>query len=170
VVPPLFFAAGPQKEFFVKYGFLNGHKVAECQDAQLHLMARFKRERTVDEWRDSDAETEENGPASGADGGTAKQPETQAVPAGGNAPTSDDTGGTAPQGESGNGGPTSKPPTKAELIAEAQALGIALTGKEKNADIAALIEAAKAEVSAIFPEDPQGESGNGGDGNGAKSE
>jgi hypothetical protein len=141
----------------MKYGFLNGHKVAECQDTQLHLMARFKRERVVDEWRDSDAETKESGPANSADG----QPENQAAPAGGS------TGDTDPQEESGNGGDASpkgkqKPPTKAELTAEAQALGIALTGKEKNADIAAQIEAAKAAVAEIFPEDPQEESGNGG--------
>jgi hypothetical protein len=54
----------------------------------------------------------------------------------------------------GEGGEPPKPPTKAELAAEAQALGIALTGKEKNADIAALIEAAKAAAA-------QKEAGNG---------
>jgi hypothetical protein len=57
-----------------------------------------------------------------------------------------DSGGKTPQGEAGNGndGPPPKPPTKAELAAEAQALGITLTGREKNADIAALIETAQA--------------------------
>lgn len=150
----------------MKYGFFKGHKVAECQDTQVHLMARFLRERTVDEWRDSDAETEGPATARGADSGNGNASGTGA--GGGNG-----TGDIPPQDESGSGAGGAgkgKPPTKAELIAEAQALGIALTGKEKNADIAALIKAKKAEVAAIFPEVPQDESGSGVDGSKTESE
>jgi hypothetical protein len=60
------------------------------------------------------------------------------------AKTEQQGGGTGKTAENGNDVPPPKPPTKAELAAEAQALGITLTGREKNADIAALIETAKA--------------------------
>jgi hypothetical protein len=35
----------------MKHGFLKGRKVAECQDGQAQLMARFLRDGVVDEWR-----------------------------------------------------------------------------------------------------------------------
>jgi hypothetical protein len=39
----------------MKHGFLRGHKVAECQDSQTQLMARFLKDGVVDEWRDAEA-------------------------------------------------------------------------------------------------------------------
>jgi hypothetical protein len=69
----------------MKYGFLKGRKVAECQDSQKQLMARFLKENVVDEWRDSETAVEdakpepENGGTQGS--GDAAAPETpQGVP------------------------------------------------------------------------------------------
>jgi hypothetical protein len=69
----------------MKYGFLKGRKVAECQDSQKQLMARFLKENVVDEWRDSEATVEDAKPEpeNGAEqsSGDAVAPETpQGVP------------------------------------------------------------------------------------------
>ena len=52
----------------MKHGFLKGHKVAECQNSQTQLMARFLKDGVVDKGRDS-----ENTP-------TVTPPETDAPP------------------------------------------------------------------------------------------
>ena len=36
----------------MKHGFLKGHKVAECQNSQTQLMARFLKDGVVDQWCD----------------------------------------------------------------------------------------------------------------------
>ena len=54
----------------------------------------------------------------------------------------------APDGNKTTEPDKTKEPAKAQLTAEAAALGIKLTGKEKNAEIAALIAAKKAESGA----------------------
>ena len=38
----------------MKHGFLKGHNVAECQNSQTQLMARFLKDGVVDQWRDSE--------------------------------------------------------------------------------------------------------------------
>jgi hypothetical protein len=53
----------------MKHGYLKGHKVAECQDGQAQLMARFLREGVVDEWRASETPKRPPAPGLGGAGG-----------------------------------------------------------------------------------------------------
>jgi hypothetical protein len=64
-VSPFFFAVR-RKETDMKHGFLKGNKVAECQDGQAQLMARFLRDGVVDEWRDGETPPAPE-PAAGAE-------------------------------------------------------------------------------------------------------
>jgi hypothetical protein len=70
----------------------------------------------------------------------AMEPPTETGDGTGKEPPTEDEDGTGKE-------PGKKKPTKAELTAEAQGLGIVLTGSEKATDIAALIDAKKAAAS-----------------------
>jgi hypothetical protein len=112
----------------MKHGYLKGHKVAECQDGQAQLMARFLREGVVDEWRDSGKDAEPAGQEAPPAPGPAQDAEPEVPPtpddgAAQEAPAQEPPAQEAPE-PGGAGGGTSGAETT-----EAKANGKAKPGK-----------------------------------------